>query len=166
MNNISFLNLSADNWQTYKNLRLQSLQDAPDAFGSTLEREAEFSDDEWISRLVFEGKSKLPIIALVNDEPIGLAFGVLHYPTDDTAFIYQMWVNPKVRGLGISRLMINNLVDWAKSLNVGYLSLEVTTNNLAAINLYKTSGFEAFGSLEKLRESSSLYTQAMRKPLK
>lgn len=166
MKNLHIVEVTANDWQTYKKLRLQSLKDSPDAFGSVYKREAEFSDKEWRSRLVFNQNEKLAVIAMVNEEPVGLAFGVLHKPSDDTAFIYQMWVSPLARGLGVGRLMINRIMCWAKDLNVNYLSLDVTTNNTAAINLYKTSGFEPYGVLQKLRESSHLETQSMRMPLK
>jgi hypothetical protein len=37
-------------WQALREIRLQALLDAPDAFGSTHAREAAFGEDEWCRR--------------------------------------------------------------------------------------------------------------------
>ena len=37
-------------WQVLREIRLQALLDAPDAFGSTHAREAAFGEDEWRQR--------------------------------------------------------------------------------------------------------------------
>ena len=41
----------AHEWQTFRELRLRALADAPDAFARTLAQEKEFSDAEWSSAL-------------------------------------------------------------------------------------------------------------------
>jgi hypothetical protein len=51
MSEINLHILSMGDWQVYKSLRLASLKDSPDSFGATYERESEFPDSEWISRL-------------------------------------------------------------------------------------------------------------------
>lgn len=43
--------LTPQDWQLYKLARLNSLEDAPDSFGSTYEQEVTLSDTEWQTRL-------------------------------------------------------------------------------------------------------------------
>ena len=42
-------------WQALREIRLQALRDAPDAFGSTYAREAAFGEDEWRRRATRDG---------------------------------------------------------------------------------------------------------------
>ncbi|WP_366942503.1 GNAT family N-acetyltransferase [uncultured Shewanella sp.] len=141
-----------------------SLQDSPDSFGSTYEHEIKFSKEEWLSRLGLDNQSKyaLPLIAELNGMAMGLAWGGLHSSSDKTAHIYQMWIAPSVRGQGVGRLLLQKIITWAKEFDVDYVSLAVTTINMAAVKLYQTTGFEPYGALKSLREDSVLSVQPMR----
>ncbi|WP_439889409.1 GNAT family N-acetyltransferase [Pseudomonas sp. MBLB4123] len=150
-------------WETYRSLRLSSLKDSPDSFGSTFEREAEYSDDEWMSRLNLPSRedTALPLVAEVNGVPSGLAWGLLHQAESKTAHIYQMWVRPESRGMGIGRALIEYIISWATASQLSSLSLAVTTSNSAAISLYHSLGFVPVGEPEELRTGSPLRTQPM-----
>jgi len=156
--------LNKDDWSTYRELRLLSLQDSPDSFGSSYEKEFSFSRDKWVSRLDLDNmvKAALPLVAELNGVAVGLAWGLLHNPQDKTAHIYQMWVSPNVRGQGVGSLLLKNIIAWSNELNLDYVSLAVTTINKTAVKLYKTYGFEPFGALEVLREGSVLSVQPMK----
>ena len=156
--------LNKEDWAIYKDLRLLSLQDSPDSFGSTYEQEVQVSNEEWISRLDPElcAKYALPLMAELNGVAIGLAWGLLHSPYDKTAHIYQMWVSPTVRGQGVGKLFLKKLIGWAKGADLDDIFLAVTTINMAAVHLYKSIGFEPYGSLESLREKSTLSVQLMK----
>jgi len=156
--------LNKDDWSIYREIRLLSLQDSPNSFGSSYEQEFLFSSEEWISRLNLDNRVKraLPLVAELNGIAVGLAWGLVHSPKDKTAHIYQMWVSPDVRGQGVGSLLLKKIIIWSKELNLDYVCLAVTTTNIAAVKLYKTYGFEPYGSLESLREASMLSIQPMK----
>lgn len=163
MSEVVVRQLTNEDWKLYKEMRLRSLNDSPDAFSSTYEREYEFSDEEWIERAsVSERVSQaLPLIAELDGIAIGIACGVVHTPGDDSAKVYQMWVEPRMRGQGVGKLLLNRLIDWAKNARIGSLELAVTTSNTEAVNLYQSSGFIASGELESLKPGSQLHTKNM-----
>ena len=60
-------------WQLYQLARLNSLEDAPDSFGSTYEQEVTLSDTEWKTRLdlKWRGLDALLLIAELEDQAVG-----------------------------------------------------------------------------------------------
>lgn len=155
--------LVPENWAEYKLIRLSALKESPDSFGSTYEKEVEFSDAEWIGRLKvnFEGMISLPLVAEIDGVLVGLAWGVIHHSDDKVAHIYQMWVSPEARGNGIAMSFLNELKMWAISNQCTSIELAVTTINNAAVSLYTICGFKAEGVTKELRAGSELLTQRM-----
>jgi ribosomal protein S18 acetylase RimI-like enzyme len=150
-------------WPIYKNLRLRSLADTPDAFGSTLEREQSFSDSSWASRLMtHENSWDLPLVAEMDTEPVGLAWGRIEKSNPSQANLYQMWVAPNQRHLGLGKMLLDAVIAWAREKNASCLELGVTSGNNPALRLYTQAGFETIGQPEPLRPGSDLLCQPMR----
>lgn len=152
---------------TYKSVRLNSLKDSPSSFGSTYEREAAFSDADWQSRLMPNPgiNISIPLVAEIDGKPVGLASGVIWEEDPGVTHLYQMWVLPEARGIGIARALLERITAWAESRHCESLKLSVTTTNDAAVNLYRSAGFSPSGALEPLREGSALKTQPMARKL-
>lgn len=160
--------ISAAEWQIYKALRLRALADAPYAFGSTLAREEKRTDAAWKDRFIADESSwNLPVFAEVAQEPVGLSWGRIERANPEIANLYQMWVAPTHRGLGLGRLLLNTVIAWAKEKNAHYLDLGVTVqDNNPAIQLYTRAGFRPIGEPEALRPDSTLMGQSMRLDLR
>ena len=155
--------LTPENWELYKSARLNSLREAPDSFGSTYDQEAALSDAEWQSRLdlKLQNIDALPLVAEMDGQPIGIAWGLIHKLDLRIAHIYQMWVSPEMRGKGIAKSLLLEIKAWAIGRGCDLMALAVTTSNEAAVNLYKSFGFVAEGQLEELRVDSPLLVQPM-----
>lgn len=151
-------------WPIYKDLRLRALADSPDAFGSTLAAEQGRTDAEWASRLAAAAESggDLPLIAELDGEPIGLAWGRIDKSNPDAAHLYQMWVAPDWRRRGAGRMLLEAVIAWAKGKNVNYLELGVTYRDSPAMRLYRRAGFEPAGAPEPLRPGSEWLLLLMR----
>ena len=166
ISNFEIRELTVGDWEIYKSIRLCSLKDSPDSFGSTYEREVPFAECDWRSRLESQpGHNVLPLVAEIENEPVGLASGLIWESEPKVAHVFQMWVAPEKRGQGIAKAMIENIIGWAEARGCESLALSVTTVNKAATNLYQASGFLPSGSLEPLREGSALAVQPMSKKL-
>ena len=112
---ISVRPVEAGEWRSYRDLRLQSLQDSPDAFASTYESEAGRTDEVWASRLagaVSSGQARI-FVALDHQQMCGLVWCKL--PEAGVAEIFQMWVDPARRGLGAGGALLHEALEWAKS---------------------------------------------------
>lgn len=163
MSKIKIRVLGSNDWPRYKDIRLASLMDSPDSFGSTYAREAASPDAEWQSRLDPDAgaSNALPLVAEIDGDAVGLAWGLIHDPDSRIVHMYQMWVSPAQRGKGVAKSLLDEIISWAISKRCGRLALSVTTNNDAAVGLYLASGFTASGPREALRPGSALTVQTM-----
>ncbi len=133
---------SSDDWQQYKELRLEALQADHLAFGSSYEEEIDYTEDTWRQRCA------AMYLAMVDDNPVGMV-GLLANPAraaKHKAMVITFWVKPAFRGKGIGKALLRDLQQ--KS---GYvkLFLDVTTTQTAAIALYESVGFKKIGLAEK-----------------
>ena len=160
--------LAADEWRTYKNLRLAALADSPDAFSSTLAEEAGWLDADWARRFAasVDSREDLPLVAEIRGEPIGLAWGRIEPSCPDVAALYHMWVAPGHRGMGAGHMLLAAVIAWATARNASFLNLDVTCGDRPARRLYERAGFKAVGHPEPLRPGSELLVQSMRLALR
>jgi len=163
MSKFDIRKLSERDWLAYKSIRLESLRDSPDSFGSTYDHEASFAPEKWKSRLKTTPTmlDAVVVAAVANKKYIGLLSCVIGTPDTCRARLYQMWVSPEYRGSGVGTALIDRVRSWATARNVEKLVLSVTTTNSEAVSLYQSIGFTPFGSLEPLRAGSDLQSQDM-----
>jgi len=153
-------------WRELRAFRLRALADAPNAFGSTLERERAQSDEEWreLAERGAAGRDWHIAVATHGGSWTGMAWG--HLPEDDPglAWLFAMWVDPAARRSGIARELVEDVATWAAA-RVPVLELRVTDDNHEAIALYRATGFRDAGERAPLREGSSIETTGMRRDL-
>ena len=155
-------------WRVYRDLRLRALADSPDAFSGTLVEGKDRPDAEWSGRLAAgsDPRWNFPVVAEVSGEAIGLAWGRIEPSESDVAHLYQMWVDPKYRNLGVGQMLLRAVITWAGDANARYLDLCVTCGDSPAARLYARAGFMPVGDPEPLRPGSSLLAQPMRLELR
>ena len=138
--------LKEGDWRRLREVRLRSLADMPDAFGSTLEREEAFSDEEWMRRVAREDAATF--VAVTDDgREIGL---VTMAPYGDDVGLFGMWVDPDFRKEGVGGLLIDHGVHWAREGGFANVILDVGDHNHAAIALYQSRGFNLTGQTSTL----------------
>jgi ribosomal protein S18 acetylase RimI-like enzyme len=139
--------ITADNWELMRDVRLSALAEAPYAFGSTYARELAFGEPQWRGRINERSVNYLAQ-ATPDEEPAGLA-GV-HVADDGVAELVSMWVRPGCRGLGVGEALVEAAAAWAKARDFGTLFLWVTETNAPARRLYERCGFAVTGERQPL----------------
>ena len=157
--------IAANEWSTYRALRLRALLDAPDAFGSTHAAESTRPDAMWQERLLAAERSAddCALFAESAGQICGLLWCKRSEVEPHIAHAYQMWVDPAARGMGVGDALLRAGIDWARQMDVRYLRLGVTILQppSPAMRLYRRHGFVPVDSLEPLREGSPLMAQSM-----
>ncbi len=154
-------------WRLYRELRLNALRDAPDAFGSTLAREEAFTEPEWIRRLAVGAASSLdlPLVAEESGRAVGLAWVRIDADDLTTATLYQVWVHPEFRRRGIGEGLLASALAWAKGAGAGTMVLSVACGPDSALEFCRRAGFVEAGNPSKLRPDSDLLQQPMRRSI-
>ena len=149
-------------WQVYKDLRLNALKESPEAFGSVYENAVKYEDINWRNRLAHaSAENDFPMVALVGDEFAGLGWVMVEPPENDVAHLYQMWVDPSFRRLGLGRALVESSINWARNRGVKSMLLEVTSGDRPARRLYDSLGFVPTGDPVPVRSDSDRCEQLM-----
>ena len=131
-------------WERVRTLRLRALADAPDAFWTTLEEERAKDPAGWLRQLA--RRDAATFIAHEDDRDTGLAVGAPHHEHAGDAGLYAVWVVPEARGRRVGELLIEAVVDWARSAGYQRLRLDVGDSNEPALRLYGRYGFQPTGT--------------------
>jgi GNAT superfamily N-acetyltransferase len=136
--------LSPDDWELWRRLRLAALTEAPSAFGSRLADWQGEGDQEgrWRERLNIAGSYN--IVAMLDDEPAGMASGVPGESADAVELI-SMWVAPSARGHGVGDVLMQRIEQWASRNAALVLRLNIAADNAGADRLYRRNGFAYTG---------------------
>lgn len=133
------IQLKPECWEILKDLKLRSVAEEPIAFAdferlikSYISRTNE-NWQEWLN-----SQSRISVFATKGDDVVGMVSAVLG---KNTAYVQHMYVEIESRGRGISRQLLENLLDNLKSRGMRRATLGVLEPQAPAINLYRSLGF-------------------------
>jgi GNAT superfamily N-acetyltransferase len=153
--------VSRDDWEVLRDVRLAALLDAPSAFGSSYAREAPFTPEQWRARISARSATFFGYLPQ-TPEPAGLA-GV--YVEDGIPDVVSMWVRPSARGHRVGEALITAAANWVEAHDHGAVFLWVTESNASARTLYERCGFTPTGDRQPLPSNPELTEIRMRRPL-
>ena len=129
-------------------MRLRALKDNPESFAATYEETLRNGKEQFIHRL----RSDEAAFYLGAFES-GLV-GMVYFRRDEgrknhhKGRILSMYVQPESRGLGIGKALLQAVITQANRLTgLEQLHLMVVTTNEAARSLYRSMGFEVYGTI-------------------
>lgn len=124
-----------------RRLRLEALADAPEAFTSTIAREAARTDAEW-QRWLTPG---ITLFLEDDDGARGVVAGVRDAGDDRIVYLMAMWVDPALRGSGAADALMSAHLAWARTAGARLVRLHVIETNARARRLYERHGFRVTG---------------------
>ncbi|HEY2957080.1 MAG TPA: GNAT family N-acetyltransferase [Actinomycetota bacterium] len=154
----------AADWEALRELRLRALADAPDAFASTLEKEAALPKEVW-RQWAEGGPASVDFIASEGGADIGMAaiFAVADAP--GRVHLVGMWVDPRHRRRRVARALVAEAVRWAQERQASEVILWVADHNSPARTLYERIGFRPTGERQPLPSNPALSESLLRLPL-
>ena len=89
---------------------------------------------------------------LIRHEGAPAGCGGIQMFGTEYAEVKRMYVRPQFRGLGLGKLMLNHLAEFAQDQGVGLLRLETGIYQQAAITLYERAGFKQIPAFGEYKE--------------
>jgi GNAT superfamily N-acetyltransferase len=130
--------LRAEQWQTYRDVRLMALRDAPEAFGASYEDALRFAESDWI-----EGFALPSWFAFIGDAPVGVVR--MARSEEEVPRLISMWVAPPERGSSAAGQLVESALQWARDAGKAGVALNVVADNARAQALYRRCGFAPTG---------------------
>jgi GNAT superfamily N-acetyltransferase len=150
--------VEAEDWESWRKLRLAALTDAPSAFGSTLADWQGAGDTEarWRDRLSIPGALDLVAKDSDTDTATGMLSAVPDIDDSQRVWLISMWVSPSARGKGVAVALIGHVTQWAKASRRISVNLMVRHQNHHAIALYERCRFRQTGGRETELDSAGV----------
>ncbi|WP_210364003.1 GNAT family N-acetyltransferase [Bacillus sp. REN3] len=150
--------LSGQDADIYRAIRLDGLQQNPEAFGSSYEEEKGYTLERFRDRLqaentftygAFDGPELVGVVTLVPEGKMKMKH---------RANIYAMYVKPETRGKGAGKQLVETVVSQARKLEeIERIYLTVVASNEPAKRLYSSIGFEVYGLDKKALRVGDTY---------
>lgn len=131
--------VGTDDWQRLRDVRLRALATDPDAFLETVEDARTFPDERWRQRAQ-PSEHRVTFV----DERDGVFDAMVSAFLDDdahTVHLVGMWVAPDLRGRGVARELVEQIIQWSRRHGRVRVVLSVEGGNPRAARLYEKCGF-------------------------
>lgn len=133
----------------YKQIRLESLKDSPEAFASKYEDALSRDLNSWSNQAdsTAQGKDRATYI-IESSKPLGIAAIYGDEAPSSEGELIQVWVAPELRGRGVIISLLDGLFLWASRSGLTSIRTEVYKSNTRAIRCYENYGFTASATYE------------------
>lgn len=155
--------IDKSDWVSYQKLRLTALKVAHESFGSTYEREVQFTEQQIIER-ISPNSNKFFMGIFDEKELIGVVSFHREVGQKDRhkGNIYGMFIHEDYQGKGLAKLLLSTLINKVKEEypDLEQIRLSVVSNNISAIKLYGHLGFEKYGvEINALKEGDKYFDE-------
>jgi ribosomal protein S18 acetylase RimI-like enzyme len=148
---------------------MQMLLDAPEAFNARLAEVEGRSLSEWV--LFVERCARgTDMSAFLAEDSSGVC-GFVHADAADprvmpgTVLVSHLWAAPRQRGIGLGRELMNAVTKWAEDRQAASISLGVVESNLGAQKFYERLGYADIGIRVPLPSNPTMQVVVMARRL-
>ncbi len=132
---------SSEDWRGLRTIRLESLSDTPEAYGSTYGESAAWPDERWRAAAA----QWTYFLAERDDRVVGMVSGGTNDHRPGTRWLYGLYVTPSERGTKTAARLVEAVGEWARTLGAAQLYLHVTSSVARARAFYEKMGFVPTG---------------------
>jgi ribosomal protein S18 acetylase RimI-like enzyme len=153
MHDLKIIECSPEQWERYRDIRLEALREEPQAFGSTYTDMEQKPPEYWQGRLAEAalGEESWLLFAQEGERLIGM-IGAFYDETQETARIIAVYVSKAKRKMGVGKaLMEGILFKIGKKTGIRKIALGVNQEQSAAVRLYQRFGFIIIDEKEELQ---------------
>jgi GNAT superfamily N-acetyltransferase len=125
--------------EQYKAIRMEALQMEPGMFSSTYAREIMFTEEQWLNRL--NNITNACFGLYYHEEVVGVTGIVVNDPNESVATMTQSYIRVAHREKGLSRLLYEARIDWAKKKGIKKLLIGHREGNVASRSANQHYGF-------------------------
>jgi GNAT superfamily N-acetyltransferase len=141
-----------DDWPAWRQIRLRSLKESPEAFRSTHVAESAQPDEWWEQRVRTStaGPNNALWLATLQGEPAGILSSRVD-PDSGVMTAEAIWVAPEARGRGVAEGLLRSAMAWGKEVGARTAELWVNQGNSATRSLYRRAGFRPTTEVQQVR---------------
>lgn len=130
----------------YRNIRLEALKNAPEAFATSYEEEEHVPVEMVELRLKAEGAITFGLFHFEELVAVGTLLFEQKQKLSHRATFVAMYVNPEHQGKGMGRELLTYAIKHARSKEeIDQIYLTVVSTNNRAKELYESLGFKCYG---------------------
>jgi L-amino acid N-acyltransferase YncA len=148
---IEIRSVRPDEFTRFRELRLRSLKDSPDVYGSSWEAEGLMGIEAW-KQWVAERPERKVLVAEENGEWLGTATCSPYQGKADALGLFAIWVAPAQRRTGLARRLVQAQLSFAAGTSRKRMLVHVAETNEPARKMFAALGFQETGERHRLRE--------------
>lgn len=139
MTEITVRALTEDEWEIYRTLRLEALQESPEAFVADHADEAEQGEDFWRARM----RRSVRLVAEADGRNVGVASigDATESESENGGQLFGLWVTPTMRGEGVAAGLVRRGAEIAEEQGFARLFYWVGSDNGRAVAFASSFGF-------------------------
>lgn len=137
--------LGPDDLAIFKAIRIESLQQEPEAFAGTIGDWQALDDAEWTRRMT----DNPVFVGFRHSQPVGIV-GLLREAGEKKkhrALVIMVYITATERGSGLAQALLDRSIEFARELGILQLELGVNAANPRAVRFYERNGFERVGMI-------------------
>ena len=157
MSEITVRALTEDEWETYRSLRLEALQESPDAFVADHDTEAGEPEEFWRARM----KRSARLVAEAGEELVGVVSigDATESESENGGQLFGLWVRPDWRGRSVAANLVRQGARIAEGQGFARLFYWVGSDNGRAVAFASSFGFRPTDERRPMRVSGGETTE-------